>query len=86
LPTKRLLPLIPAGLVVLQVLPAAERITIVTAPKPDTGICPDCDRPTKRIHSRYTRRLADLPWQGRAVRIEVRARRFRCSGASGCPR
>jgi transposase len=57
----------------------------VTAPKPDTGICPDCDRRTKRIHSRYTRRLADLPWQGRAVRIEVRARRFRCSGAS-CPR
>jgi transposase len=85
LPAKRLLPLIPAGLVVEQVLPAPERITIVTAPKPDTGACPDCDRPTGRIHSRYTRTLADLSWQGRAVRIEVRARRFRCTGAS-CPR
>jgi transposase len=70
---------------VVQVLPAAERITIVTAPTPDTGVCPACDLPTKRIHSRYRRTLDDLPWQGRTVRIQVRARRFRCT-TSSCPR
>jgi transposase len=82
LPNNRLLPLIPAGLLVVQVLPAPERITIVTTPQSHTSACPDCDLPSSRTHSRYNRTLADLPWQGRAVRIQVRARRFRCVTAS----
>ena len=36
-------------------------------------------------HSRYVRRLRDLPWQGKAVVIEVRACRFRCR-TRRCPR
>jgi transposase len=36
------------------------------------------------MHARYERRLQDLPWQGRAVTVVVRARRFRCPAAS-CP-
>ena len=35
-------------------------------------------------HSRYRRRLHDLPWQGRPVTLEVQLRRFRCVGRS-CP-
>jgi transposase len=30
------------------------------------------------VHSRYQRRLADLPWGTRAVRIQLTVRRFRC--------
>ena len=40
--------------------------------------CPECGRVSERVHSRYRRRLADLPMAGRPVRIVVMARRFRC--------
>ena len=33
------------------------------------------------MHSSYARRLADLPWQGRRVELQVQVRRFRCTGA-----
>jgi transposase len=78
-------PLIPAGLSVVRVLPAPDRVTIVTVPTSSRGACPLCGCLSGRVHSRYTRTLADLPWQGRAVAVRVRARRFRCATA-GCPR
>ncbi len=40
-------------------------------------LCPGCSEPSSRLHSSYPRRLADLPWQGRRVQIEVRVRRLR---------
>src|SRR5215207_3549626 len=40
--------------------------------------CPRCHRPSARVHSYYTRKVADLPWHGVAVRLELRTRRFRC--------
>ena len=69
----------------MQVLPAPDRITIVTVPKQPRSACPLCGILSDRVHSRYTRTLADLPWQGRTVAVQVRARRFRCA-AAGCPR
>ncbi len=69
----------------MQVLPAPDRITIVTVPKSPRSACPLCGILSDRVHSRYTRTLADLPWQGRIVVVQVRARRFRCATA-GCPR
>jgi transposase len=83
--TKRLLPLIPGGLVVDQVLPEPDRITVVARPRLPTSICPDCHAPSSRVHSRYERRLADLPWQGRPVAIRIRVRRFLCVKPA-CPR
>jgi transposase len=59
--TKRILPLIPGGLAVEQVLPEPDRITIVARLRPPTSTCPDCHVPSSRVHSRYERRLADLP-------------------------
>ena len=41
-------------------------------------VCPLCRRSTGRVHSRYRRRLLDLPWQGQCVRIEIAARKFFC--------
>src|SRR5215203_2478185 len=40
--------------------------------------CPLCARPSRRIHGRYTRTLADLPWCGTPVRLRVRVRKFFC--------
>jgi transposase len=83
--SRRILPLIAADLSVVQVLPASDRITIIALPKPSESVCPLCGSVSERIHSHYNRTLADLPWQGRTVSIQVRARRFRCA-QSDCPR
>ena len=76
--SKYILPLIPAGLVVDQVLPGADQIAIVTSPHQAPALCPSCAQPSEHLHSHYQRRLRDLPWQGRPVMLHVQARRFRC--------
>ncbi|MBC9176141.1 ISL3 family transposase [Pseudoroseomonas ludipueritiae] len=75
---KRLLPLIPAGLLVRQILPAPGGLVIVVAPRDRAVACPDCGAPSAVVHSRYDRHLQDLPWQGRPVTLQIQARRLRC--------
>ena len=82
---RHLLPLIPAGLLVEQVLPEPDRITILVRPSSPACACPLCGQASDRVHSRYRRVLADLPWQGCPVALHVRARRFR-RVTHGCPR
>lgn len=43
--------------------------------------CPLCRRPSARVHSRYSRHLGDLPWQGRIGELHLQVRRFRCAAA-----
>jgi transposase len=76
---RRLLPLIPAGLSVVQVLPASDRITIVARPTSRESACSTCGTWSGRVHSHYTRTLADLPSQGRVAVIRLEVRRFRCA-------
>jgi DNA-directed RNA polymerase subunit N (RpoN/RPB10) len=40
--------------------------------------CPLCGSPAARIHSRYQRRLADLPSAGQPVRFLLSVRKFFC--------
>lgn len=40
--------------------------------------CPLCKVSSQSLHSRYVRRVADLPWLGVAVRLELHTRKFRC--------
>ena len=47
--------------------------------------CPLCGHETWRVHSRYTRRLAEEPVFGRRVRLQMTVRRFLCPEL-GCPR
>lgn len=47
--------------------------------------CPLCRQWSTRVHSRYRRTVADLPWSGLHVTLSVLARRFRCR-AEECPR
>lgn len=82
---RHLLPLIPTDLSVERVRPSPDRVTILAVPKPTSGACPACGHASARVHSHYTRRLADLPWQGCVVALEVRVRRFRCP-VPACPR
>jgi transposase len=47
--------------------------------------CPVCAVFTPRVHSRYTRTLADLPWGVARVRWQLRVHKFVCANAQ-CPR
>jgi transposase len=51
----------------------------VTEPQ---AVCPDCLQPTFRVHGRYWRTLADLPWATTPVRLRLHVRRFWCETPS----
>src|SRR5262249_17021152 len=55
-----------------------DRITLIVKTALRPALCPRCHSPSAHLHSRYVRRLADLPWLGVAVRLEVHARRLYC--------
>lgn len=40
--------------------------------------CPLCHQPSTSLHSNYIRRIADLPWHGVAIRLELHTGKFRC--------
>src|SRR5690242_1804631 len=50
-----------------------------------TCACPVCGGVARRIHSRYQRRLTDLPSSGQPVHIVLTVRKFFCDEAT-CPR
>lgn len=54
-------------------------LVMVLRPVSQESRCPACGRVSGRIHSRYKRQIADLPWEGIPVRIELRVRRFFCT-------
>jgi len=83
--SKRLLPLIPACLVVDHILSNPEQVTILTRFHQQAAPCPTCAEVSGRVHSFRQRTLHDLPWQGRPVMLRVHLRRFRCLN-SACPR
>ncbi len=60
-------------------------ITIFVTSVLPTSRCPLCGQLSARIHSRYTRKLADLPWHGAQVQWRWRTCRFFCD-TPGCPR
>jgi transposase len=47
--------------------------------------CPTCRFATRRVHSRYGRRVADLPWGPWRVVLHLRVRKFFCTNGR-CPR
>jgi transposase len=42
------------------------------------SLCPSCGNRSSRVHSRYWRTIADLPWEGIPVQISLQARKFFC--------
>ncbi|MBV8704318.1 MAG: ISL3 family transposase, partial [Acetobacteraceae bacterium] len=65
--------------------PASATITLTLSAPRATARCPLCGRRSKRVHSRYERTLADLPWGECAVTVRLRVRRLFCD-APRCER
>jgi transposase len=55
---------------------------LVHVARPEAA-CPLCSQSSTRVHSRYERKLADLPWYGVPVQVILHTRRFFCRTA-GC--
>jgi transposase len=60
-------------------------VTLGIATTHPNASCPTCGSESQRVHSRYTRHLAEEPAFGRRVRLQMTVRRFLCPH-SGCPR
>ena len=69
----------PAGSRLDQSVLDDKSLTVVLATTTLSSACPLCAFDSSRVHSRYTRRFADLPCFGRAVQLHVAVRRFFCS-------
>ena len=77
------------GDVVRKCLPGPEMLVVEGVNESDAAIiiqvrsnampsCPACAGSIVSYHSRYERRIRDLPWQGQPVELHVQVRRFRC--------
>jgi transposase len=70
--------IIPDSLAVTALEFTGECVVIHARTTSDTALCPTCQTASCRVHSHYTRTLADLPWAGMPVSLQVVVRRFRC--------
>ncbi len=68
----------PSNLHVVQIEAEGNVITMVVRTTASEARCSLCGSPSTKIHSHYTRLLADLPWMGQAVRLTLSLRRFFC--------
>ena len=59
-----------------------EGVTILARAVGASARCPSCGRSSRRVHSRCTRTVSDLPLCGASVALLVRARRFFCDDFS----
>ncbi len=53
-------------------------ITLIVSAVQTVINCPVCNHPTHKIHSRYERLLADLPWADYSITLQLRVRKFFC--------
>ncbi len=56
---------------------AVVKTTVASVP------CPLCGRSASRMHSRYVRSVADVPWHGVPFRLRRHVRRFVCDAPTG---
>ena len=63
---------------VLEQVSMTNEVTITVRAASATAPCPCCGTISKRIQSRYTRTLRDLPASGRPVHLVIHVRRFFC--------
>src|SRR5271166_5889764 len=53
-------------------------IRAVVATTATEAVCPLCGHSSAHVHSHYTRQIADVPWHGVPLHLEVHLRRFFC--------
>lgn len=61
------------------VLDEPQHLTLTAISTAAQATCPSCGQSTARVHSRYSRTLADVPWAEIAIHIRLRVRKFVCS-------
>ena len=74
-PIRRLLP---EGLQPRNISVSPSGLTVHAGPKTASARCPLCGHLSSKVHSRYERTIADLPWRNVCVTLKIRARRFFC--------
>ena len=77
---------IPRSLHVETLFLDADGLTILASSAAPDAPCPLCGQRSDRVHSRYTRTLADLPWATLAVGLRVQVRKFFCDNVTGLRR
>lgn len=68
-----------AGIRLEKIISNQDSITIVVKSIASSALCPLCQNPSQKVHSYYSRRIADLPWSGIAVGLLLHTRKFYCS-------
>lgn len=74
-----------SGLVIDDVVNTETGLRVRARSSGSGAACPQCGRPSRRVHAWHVRCLADLPVAGRGVVVELRVRRLVCQ-VSECPR
>jgi transposase len=72
-----------AGVLVERVFTAGRSVRVQARMRGSAAACPQCGVVSRRVHSRYERRLLDTAAGGRVVVICLAVRRFFCP-APGC--
>src|SRR6266704_1403170 len=70
---------------VIEQVSISNDVTVTVRAASPTAPCPSCGTISKRVQSRYTRTLRDLPASGRLVHLVIHVRRFFCQ-ESTCAR
>ncbi len=78
MPSFRASELLPAGFCAVGALSQGNSAVLTIRAMSANSWCPSCGAVSDRVHSRYPRRLADLPIAGRRAVLMLQARRFRC--------
>ena len=73
------------GLHIERVTPSAHELLVQIISSSPTACCTLCGAHAWRIHSHYTRQVADLPCVGRHVTLRLTVRKFFCPNVA-CPR
>src|SRR5712691_9131839 len=66
------------GLYIDRVTASANELLVSVISSSPKACCPRCSMQASRIHSRYTRRVADLPCVGQHVTLLLTVRKFFC--------
>ena len=69
---------LPEGLEVTDIDVIDKVLTITAVSTQSHPACPLCDTKAARVHSRYTRQVADLPCGGQQVRLLLQVRKYFC--------
>lgn len=71
----------PAALRLEKIVNFPDHIMLFVVSKQSGSLCPRCELSSAKVHSRYARHLADLPWEGIRVSLHLRVRKFFCQNS-----